>query len=311
MTGAAQAFNDWMNGDGPLVVIGAALAYGLLGPVFVLVHELGHASVCLARTRGRVRVRVGSQPGRWQFQVGRLDLSLSPTIPFRSGIGGDATPLTRLDHRTRIAFVVAGPLASAVFAALVLGAGIWARQLFVIALGGMAVLHVAHAAVPRRADRRPNDGNALLRAVRSPKALDEWAKLFADVKGTLGPERGRVVNAVPVLVEHPGTGPDALGVWKLAFAGWCWRAISGDGWEDMRDAALVAVDSATRTGAVDPDLTIIASRELAGRESSAGFEHMPAGLRSIPVDEAKQRWAFQFGIALYDIEMARNASSVS
>src|SRR5581483_6846880 len=85
-----QAFDAWMNGTGPLVVFAGAIVYGLLGTVFTLVHELGHASVGLARTQGVVHVQVGRTPGRWRLRVGRLDMELSPTIPFRAGVGGTA-----------------------------------------------------------------------------------------------------------------------------------------------------------------------------------------------------------------------------
>jgi hypothetical protein len=74
----------------------------------------------------------------------------------------------------------------------------------------------------------------------------------------------------------------------------------------MRDAALDALHNATRTGAVEPNLTIIAARALAANESSSGFDHV-VDARSADVDEAKQRWAFQFGVAFYDIEQARGS----
>lgn len=139
-------------------------------------------------------------------------------------------------------------------------------------------------------------------------AVSRWLVLFTDVKGTIGSERGRVLNAVPVLVGLPGKGLDALGVWRLAFAGWCWRAVCGDAWLELRDAALDAVHAATCTGAVEPDLTIVASRSLAATESPSGLEFLPVELRSIPVDTEKQAWAFQFGVALYDIERARGSA---
>ena len=112
---------------------------------------------------------------------------------------------------------------------------------------------------------------------------------------------------IPVLVEHPGTGPDSVAVWSLAFAGWCWRAVDGDASQEMGEAALSALREATASGAVEPDLSLIAARSLAGRESSYGYEHVTADMRSPAVDDAKQRWAFQFGVAFYDIESARGS----
>ena len=302
-----QAFDTWMNGSGPLVVVAGALVYGLLGPVFTLVHELGHASVGLARTQGVVHVQVGRTPGRWRIRVGRLDMELSPTIPFRAGVGGTARTSVRMDRRTRIAFIAAGPLVSITLSAAITGVGMWMHSQLVIAVGGVGLLHAFYAVLPGRVGGRRTDGAALLDVLRRPRALDEWFTLFGDVEGTLGRERGQVVNAVPYLVEHPGTGPDALGVWHLAFAGWCWRAAAGEAWREMRDVALDALRSAAQPGAVEPDVTIVAARALAERESPDGFEHLPSQLRLIPVDEPKQRWAFQFGVAFYDIDRARTS----
>lgn len=281
------------------------MAYVILAPVFALVHELGHASVVLARTGGRVRVRVGAQPGRWQFEVGRLDLSLSPFIPVRSERAGDATPLSRLNRSTRLAFIIAGPAASFVLAGAVTAAGVVTGHEFVIALGCFGIGHAIYACLPF--GRKRTDGKSLLEALRRPAWQVRWISLYSDVKGTLGPERGRVLNAVPVLVGHPGKGADALGVWWIAFAGWCWRAVSGERWREMRGAALDAIHEAARTGAVEPDLTIIAARSLAARESAAALPQLQLDLASVPVELAKQEWAFQFGVALYDIEQARGS----
>jgi hypothetical protein len=299
-----QAFDAWMNTNGPLVVFTVAIVYGL-GTLFALVHELGHASVGLARTQGVVYVQVGRTPGRWRLRIGRLDMELSPTIPLRARVGGTARASVRMDRRTRIAFIAAGPLASITLAAAITCVGIWTHSRLAIAVGAFSVLRAFWSVLPGRVDGLRTDGAALIDVLRRPRALDEWFTLFSDVEGTLGRERGRVVNAVPYLVEHPGAGPDALGVWRLAFAGWCWRAAAGEAWREMRDVALDALHSAARPGAVEPDVTIVAARALAEHESPDGFEHLPSELRSIPVEEPKQRFAFQFGVAFYDIDRAR------
>ena len=62
-TESLQAFDTWMNGGGPLYISAAAIVYVALAPVFVLVHELGHAAVALLRTDGRVHVQVGKTAG--------------------------------------------------------------------------------------------------------------------------------------------------------------------------------------------------------------------------------------------------------
>jgi hypothetical protein len=51
-------------GGGFLELFAAFALTAALRPVFVLVHELGHASVPLLRTRGRVQLRPGAAPMR-------------------------------------------------------------------------------------------------------------------------------------------------------------------------------------------------------------------------------------------------------
>jgi hypothetical protein len=49
----------------------------LVTPPLVLVHELGHALVGLARTRGVVHVVIGAPPSFLRARIGRLALELS------------------------------------------------------------------------------------------------------------------------------------------------------------------------------------------------------------------------------------------
>ena len=162
--------------------------------------------------------------------------------------------------------------------------------------------------MPFRVQGYATDGAKLLAHLRRKdgRKLDRWLALYRDIDGPLGRERGRVLNAVPYLVEHPARGPDAIAVWHLAYAGWCWRAVEGDAPSEMRAAALDAIQAATLTAADEPDITIVAARALAALEPSSGFELLRRQMTSVPV-EPKQRWAFQFGVAFYDIERARGS----
>jgi hypothetical protein len=311
--GSLQAFDTWMNGGGPLYISAAAIVYVALAPVFVLVHELGHAAVALLRTDGRVHVQVGKTPATWRLRLGRLDLALNPYIPRKGGAAGFAKPYGRFDPYSRIAFAVAGSTASGVFSALVVFLALRAHVMLLVWVGAIGVYHSVYSLVPRKSAGPRGDGNALLEAVRrlrhgpTPEDMKvRWLALVKDIDGTLGRNRGQVLNAVPHLVEHPGTGPDSTAVWRIAFEGWCWRAVEGDASEELREAALDAIREATSSGAVEPNLTIIAARSLAGREPSVGFDHV-IDVRSTDVDEAKQRWAFQFGAAFYDIERVRGS----
>lgn len=314
-----QAFDTWMNGGGPLYVSAGAVVYLVVAPVFVLVHELGHAAVALVRTDGRVYVQVGKSPAMWRLRFGRVGLGVNPYIPRTGGVAGFVNHNGVLDPSSRIAFALAGPTASGVFSASVVFLALRAHVGLLVWVGAFGVFHSLHALVPRRIGESRSDGAWLLEAVRrlrkgpTPEELlldmkVRWLGLVKDLDGTLGRSRGQVLNAVPHLVDHPATGADAVAVWRIAFAGWCWRRVEDDAWAAMRDAALDALQSAERTGAVEPNLTIIAARSLAAREPSSGFDHV-VDPRSTDVDEAKQRWAFQFGVAFYDIEQARGSAA--
>lgn len=300
-------------GGGFMTFWSSSIVYCVLLPVFVLSHELGHAAVYLVRSDAPVSVGLGGS-GRWHVQLGRLQLMVGPNFwSYRKPAGTVAW--LPLDKWSNVACGLAGPLAQACASALLIPIGVWSHQPLVGDAGVVGAGIALTSLLPFRLPGFGSDGARVLRALRGKETLAEararWKALMGDPKRTLGPERGRVVNAVPILVDQPGAGPDALGVWKLAFAGFCWRAVSGDAWTSMRDAALEALHEAAQAWAGEPDLTIAATQTLARRESHEGLEHMPVSLRAISVDEAKQRWAFQFGVALYDVEMARNASSTS
>src|SRR3954470_15305589 len=115
--------------DGGLLVLSrptdvfAALLLGTLFlPLLVLVHELGHAVVGLARTEGLVTVNVGRAPAVWRARVGRLALELSP-FPARNGPAGFARIYARYGAGTCVALALAGPVAEACAATGILLAG--------------------------------------------------------------------------------------------------------------------------------------------------------------------------------------------
>lgn len=187
---------------------------------------------------------------------------------------GMATTYATLEKHTRIASALAGPVAGAAAGALVIALGAYSNLLWLEGTGALLCSLELVNLVPHRRGRHRSDGAVIIDTLRS---------------------------------ERLPTIDDAVS--RHAFAGWCWRAVSGDAWREMRDAALDAIHAATRAGAVEPDLTIVAARSLAALESATGLMRLPIDLRSIPVEPARQQWAFQFGVALYDIERARAQSA--
>jgi hypothetical protein len=221
--GGLQAFDTWMNAGGPLYISAAAIVYLALAPVFVLVHEMGHAAIALVRTDGRVHVQVGKSPAMWRLRFGRLGLGLNPYIPPSGGAAGFAKPFGRFDPYSRIAFALGGSTASGLFSGLVFYLALRAHVVLLVWVGAFGVFHSLYALVPRRTGGSRSDGAAFLEAVRrlreGPTPEESlfdmkvrWLALVKDLDGTLGRSRGTVLNAVPHLVEHPGKGPEAVAV---------------------------------------------------------------------------------------------------
>lgn len=90
-------------------------------PVLVLVHELGHAWVALASTRGKVTVHVGRPTSAIQADWERLSIRWSP-LPMRgvSMAGCCICDLRGLTGGQLLRFLLAGPLTS-LLAAIPLG----------------------------------------------------------------------------------------------------------------------------------------------------------------------------------------------
>ncbi len=121
----------------PTLLLAWCLAILLVGPLVMLLHELGHALAALALTRGPVVL----QTGRRAFvttRVGRLTLALGP-----AGIqAGACWHLAPESRRAEAAIAAAGPLAS-VITATAAGAACLLLQpprLALLALAALAVL---------------------------------------------------------------------------------------------------------------------------------------------------------------------------
>jgi hypothetical protein len=296
-------------GGGFMTYWSSSVVYVALLPIFVASHELGHAAVILARSPARVSIGLGRRPGSWRICRGRIDLTIGLNFwSYKKPAGTVA--YVPLDTRSTVACALAGPIAQAAASSLLIPVGVATHHARIGDAGILGIVFALISLVPFRLRGHDTDGAKLLMHLRRKdgRKIDRWIALYRDLDGTLGRERGRVLDAVPHLVEHPGKGPDALAVWRLAFAGWCWRAVQGDSASEMREAALDAIQAATLTGAAEPDLTIIAAQSLAARAPASGFELLRRQLTSIPVDEGKQRWSFQFGVAFYDIERARGSA---
>jgi len=142
-------------------------------PIAVLLHELAHAGMALALTRGKVLVVVGYGPGM-KLHLGRLNLHLSPL----AASGCTVHRATR-ESGDRAIIAAAGPIASLMLAVIgwrvseaVAGSHLFLAGLFA-ALGAASLLITALTAFPVRypaavaiGDDRDSDGLTVLRALK-------------------------------------------------------------------------------------------------------------------------------------------------
>jgi len=278
-----RAFDAWMSGGGPwnMVLVSATLLIAL--PFLILVHELAHAAVGLLTTKGLVRIRVGQAPGWIRGRIGRLafDLSLRPV---RADTAGLATTYAPVSARVRLAYALAGPLANGALAVALIATTGSSTGTGRFVLGFVTCLNLALFAgnlVPGTRHGRDSDGRIALSALRAirrgeprtPTEFDEtWSRWFALITDDKirTPERAQLLGRVPAALGFNGgpNDPTALGLWRLALAGWCWRECAGDA-DDER-----------------------------------AFGALPDGLRVPGLPEDRQHSAFRHGIVLHREEQA-------
>jgi hypothetical protein len=343
--GALQTFSDWMSGGGASRLLLASVVATLAAPVLVLVHELGHAVVGLTRTEGLVLVRVGKAPGRWRLRVGRLQLELHP-LPARNAPAGLAQIHARCGPATMVVISLAGPLAEAIAAAVLIAFGLELQWDLLIVVGALGAADALANLVPFAWRGHRSDGHHLLNALRhgrDPRHRPEqrpgvdafvqaiadtysrWLVLYTDVRSPVRTtRRSELLSGAPAALGYRSMeNPQTLALWQLAFAGWCWRnAERGGDTSSLREAALDALHQQRVAGAIEPALTIRAARELATGDTdlseacpgssdreraaflAAGLRKLPEPFRSTVLPEAQQKFAFNYGVALHDVERA-------
>ena len=341
---SVQAFSDWMNDGGALwLAVGFGLA-SLAAPVLVLVHEMGHAAVGLLRTEGLVVVCVGRNPPRWCCRVGRLRLQISPH-PARNAPAGIAAVHARFGVGTKVALALAGPIAEASAASVIVLFGVREHLVVLVIVGASGVVDALANLIPIERHGLRSDGGYLIDAIRSarehrpalrpsPEVEDftqrladtrsRWLVLYSDDRNAVRTdERGRLLAGAPQALGYTELAGPALALWWLAFAGWCWREVEHDNPTLPRDAALDALHAARVRGELEPELSIQAAHALASDPTMLGLAShgsgpderdrflagaywaMPPELRPATVPEAQQRSAFLYGVALRDIERIR------
>jgi hypothetical protein len=327
MPGDLGSLAGWLGTGDPLTFAAGLVALYVCTQLTMLAHELGHAAVGLTRTDGLVVVKLGHAP-TWRHRIGRLELILTPGAP-RENVGGLALVYARLEHATRIVFLLAGPLAGALAASAVLELGLLAHVHWLLVAGLLNVGLNLLSLVPYERRETRTDGARILEALRrgptpgqSPTPFDgrdgetesRWLVLFTDPRTAASMEDSRRLWGASLALGHRPDGQDetAASLRRFAFVGWCWREAEQGGRHAIRervlDARLRASRQPTRTGiAVAAALELARNVDVLRRASPTGGS-LDEGLRvagerikPLPFPE-QAAFAFHFGVALNDVE---------
>jgi len=309
--------------------VGSIVAFfalnALIWWVVVLAHELGHAAVGLACTKGLVVVRAGSRSPKWRRRFGRLELELGPVPIFRSD--GEAEVYARVGRPTGVMLALSGPIAGGFAAALFyfLGAQLLFLPLQVIAWVAL-VLGLANL-IPFRFRATRSDGAYLLEVLRRhPAAIAEgddeldvivsrWFVLATDFRGAFGAGDRDIMARLNSKMRTARADHDsrAIAVHRLTFSGWCWRRAEQGDTTPLRDCVLDARHRAATRGLNRANTIAAAAGELvrARTKFEAGSptpDSLERGLQRVREDpgydalsESQAAVAFRFGVAMHDV----------
>jgi hypothetical protein len=228
-----------------------------------------------------------------------------------------------------------------------LGVYAGALSLVVFGLSGMVLAPVNFAPFTTKSGQR-SDGLLILETWRQLRAGDpsgsstppasqsvtemdatlaRWFVFYSD-SATCGAPRDQIFGAPAFFLGYatqPAGDPRRDALHRLAHAGWCWREAERGDQRRLREAALDAVHQAPVARAPEPQLTILAARQLLtskielglgspGDDDEARTLFLAEALRRLPpklrpgyLPRMHQMFAFRYGVAVHDIERARTA----
>lgn len=301
-----------------LVVAGLGI-FALLF-VVVLVHELGHAAVALARTDGLVLVHVGRSPGLVRVRVGRLDLTLDPR-PGDEDEAGWALVVADMSRYEAVAYALAGPAANLGLTLLLAPPLVMLSGTAAYAVGAVVVLSLVvglwnlvtpqpgsdgrHALAALRGD--PVEGDSFVYGERAD-AVGKWMALFSDRRDSrFSDQRAFLFGLAPVElgVDILTETDEALKYWTAARAGWCWREVSPTEATTLDSTPLRAWRSRALEGLTGLELAGAAAAELARADANGDLERAflaTTELREAATPDERSRFAFHYGAALHDVE---------
>jgi peptidase M50-like protein len=296
-------------------------------PVSIVVHELGHAVVALACTQSHVEMRVGPDPGLIRGRIGRLAYSIDPRWGRKTDDPGMTAMLADVTPSERIAYSLGGPAANVLLAVFLtpLASSFSGPPRHLVA--GAILVSVCLAVLNLVSRETSSDGRMALAAIRGEvplvnreppltgeiaNALGRWLALYTNMGDRrFSDQRSFLFGIAPLeLGFDPRTSfANASRYWSIARAGWCWREVRPAPAEVLANLPENAWRSRSLEGLRGLDLAAAATVDVARGRGADADPHIeealvatiepPEGASSV---DDEDRFAFQFGVALYDVE---------
>jgi peptidase M50-like protein len=295
--------------------------------LLIVVHELGHALVALVCTESLVEVRVGRAPGVVRGRIGRLAYSFDLRRDHRAKDEALTTVLAHMSRGEVIAYAVGGPAANAILAVFLAP--------LALSLSGLprdvvwaGIVLSASGTILNLVSLPGSDGRMALAAIRGEiPSVDGESPLSGDIVNELGRWMALYTNAQDPRFSKQraylfGIAPLELGVdprtsfddashcWSTARAGWCWREVRPAPAHALADLPKRAWKSQSLEGLRGLDLAAAAAAEVARSSSrtyadpdvETAFVATTELRAAVPMSDDASRFAFEFGVALHDVE---------
>lgn len=325
---ALEWFVEFMDSGGTLKLGMWLVGLAVLGFLVVVVHELGHAVVALACTESLVEVRVGRAPGMVRGRIGRLAYSFDLRRHDHTEDEAITAVLADVSRAELIAYALGGPAANAVVAVF-LAPLAWSLSGVPRYAVCSAIVLSVFVTIANLVSRSPDsDGRIAIAAIRGEiptvegerlltggmgNALGRWMALYTNRRDPkFSRQRAYLFGIAPLeLGVDPRTSfDDASHCWNTARAGWCWREVRPAPAHVLANLPKRACKSRSLEGLRGLDLAAAAAAEVARAslrtytdpDVETAFAATTELRAAVPMSDDDSRFAFQFGVALHDVE---------
>jgi hypothetical protein len=322
---ALEHFNTWTSSAGSTELAVFGLLAIALGPLEVLVHELGHAAVALASGARNVRIRVGPDQGLVRGRLGRVEFSLDPRPSFPRGSVLVAEAVAR---DMPYAFFLAGPAAQLALALVFLGVAELSTgptgPLFDV-IAALIAFDAAWNLVPHSRRGIKSDGGRLVDGRRMRKIeradptvvpdFNRWRAARFESLQDCPETTKRLLSTPAVVLGYANSGDDRAGLQlrSLAIAGWTWGHAIGDTGTMTLARARETTDAIRLAGHAENQVLARSAVEMVRRlPADATNRRLERAFMLVENSLADRRgtksterqFAFCFGLALQRAELA-------